>query len=145
MQDPTRALADYVGYWPDVACSSAPAPSGLQTRLTCPISRAGVTMSLYCIRYDDMTAMAEQGRPGGRRNNISTGDIAWRNRWYRDDSRHGDFIAYRLVSGSAAIWWEDSASPVACFIHGPKGSDPTLLTVFLNHDFKLRDPVPTPN
>jgi serine/threonine protein kinase len=146
-QDPARTLTDYLGYWPNVDCSWKTAMPGMRTRVGCVVPRAGVTVNLYCVRYDDMTTMAEQGRPGGGRNNIPTSDVSWRNRWYRDDAaRHGDFIAYRLDRGNAAIWWEDSASPVACFIHGPEGSHPTLLptllAVFREREFKLRDPVP---
>jgi hypothetical protein len=94
-------------------------------------------LGLFCVRYDDMTTMATKGRPAGG-DNISENEVEWRDQWHREGSaRNGDFIAYRLDDGKDAIWWEDSVSPVACFVHGPEGSSSALVSAFLGHGFKL--------
>jgi serine/threonine protein kinase len=144
--DGADVLAQYERFWPEVACASTTASPGQVERDSCAVSHDGVAMLLFCVLYDGKTAMATKGRPAGGDNNIAKSDVAWRSRWYREaDDRHGDFIAYRLKSGKTAIWWEDSALPLACFLHGPPGTEPDLLAAFFEHGFQLRDPVPSSN
>lgn len=137
------ALAAYQRYWSDASCVSDEATSNYVIRQQCPISQDGVKLKLICVLYIDRNRMALGGRPAGGDNNITKELIDWRNEWYRSDSDvHGDFIAYRLPNDSAAIWWEDSAEPVACMLHGPPGTTSTLVAAFIGHGFGLRAPTP---
>ncbi len=135
-------LAAYEKFWPDAPCTPVKPSSSQLVRDQCPITRDGVKLLLFCILYDGMDAMTASGRPGGLANNIT--DIGWDNEWYRTDSGiHGKFIAYRLDHDRSGIWWEDSADPVACMIHGPPDTASTLVAAFTGHGFVLRTPAPS--
>jgi hypothetical protein len=140
------AVADYLAHWPQDDCTTTRHLPRQVVKYQCAISQDDVSMTLFCIQYDGMAAMTEWGRPAGLHNNVSPGDIVWRSKWSRDDSdEHGRFIAYQLDSGKAATWWEDSAGPTACFMHGPEGSFPAMFSALSEHGFNLQGQLPSGN
>ncbi|MEU4692322.1 serine/threonine-protein kinase [Actinoplanes sp. NPDC023714] len=137
-------LQPYEAFWTDATCrwESAP-PTSQLARRNCKFSQDGVALLLYCSRYPDVTVMRRTGRPAGEDNGIWERNIFWRDEWYREDGPvTGQFVAYRLSSSRKGIWWEDSAVPVACMIHGDT-SMATIVAAFTGHGFRLRNPVPS--
>jgi Protein kinase domain len=142
---PRTLRAEFEAFWPGITCSPEPISVGMKFKDKCPVAGAAVAITMYCVEYEDMSAMTEQGRPGGERNNIDQENIDWRSEWYRKDSaRQGAFAVYRLPdTDKSAIWWEDDTDPVACFLHGPPESGEDLVSAYQRSKFSLRDPVPS--
>lgn len=132
--DAATSLKRYRGFWEEGDCRLISALGGQIVRQKCVFSADGVRLSRYCVQYTGRAAMDDAvARPR---------HFAWRSPWKRDDSSSsGEFIAYSLGDGTPAIWWEDGKVPVACFVHGPKGTDrKPLVAAFLDHGFTLTDP-----
>jgi predicted Ser/Thr protein kinase len=142
-RDPRLVIAQYQDFWPELSCAPARRKAGELAKNGCPLSEDGVEMRLFCSRYVGMPYMSAEARPADETNTAPSDGFAWANEWRRADAGvHGAAFGYWLGDGSSAMWWEDSAAPVACFIHGPRGSGPAMLAAFRGHGFELTEPVP---
>ncbi len=150
-RDPSRVLAHYVSDWSDEKCTvAAPTRDSQVARRKCLVEESGVRSDLYCVQYERSTVMRATRRPGLPGSGVPPENVEFRSTWSRDDDgRNGAFIAYRFVADDhkekAALWWEDSTDPVACMIHGPKGTRGALLRAFFDHRFRIRGPLPFPS
>jgi hypothetical protein len=132
----------YEAFWlPEVTCSTDKTRAGQESMVKCRVADA---VKMFCAQWSDRPTMAKRGNRPARED---TDDLeragGWRNSWYRQDSdRHGSFFSYPLSKdrgrGPWAIWWEDSADPVSCYMQGPVGSEGAMLDAFAKHCFLLR-------
>jgi hypothetical protein len=47
------------------------------------------------------------------------------------------------VVGDLPYIVSEYTAPIACFLHGPPGTTAALVSAYLEHDFRLKDPLPS--
>ncbi|XVV10564.1 serine/threonine-protein kinase [Actinoplanes sp. CA-131856] len=128
----------YEAFWPGIACQPYAKKGDKKSMDVCPIT---TSIKLFCAEWPDPNAMAGD-RPASEASRELENRGGWRDSWHRPDSGlHGRFYSYprtRTAEGVPwAIWWEDSAEAVACFLQGPPGSEAALVDAFRQRGFLL--------